>query len=308
MKLNLKNKAKERKLSTATPFGGVSDQELLLQFHSRNWAQLSPLRRLWVMQEIENRRAKADGRPALKVFINPQFPPEILGGHTVLPNGMECICLNPAFIQDSDKLRLFSGAKALNVILHEGRHAFQYHSVKDGFKYVSEAQRIDWMSVMGSLGGKYTSEGLMYWVQSIEMDARRFARRKMAEVQGMFRSMGIEDPAFNMALYRELTLEKMIIARVRQDMTVEMVDRYETMVLEHLKKTRPELDLTNLRPFDHLRFILMHPEITDPLEMLERLDRMADEKLGIRAEVKIDQIGGSRLGGLPGMGRNGPRG
>ena len=59
MKLNLKNKAKERKLSTATPFGGVSDQELLLQFHSRNWAQLSPLRRLWVMQEIENRRAKA---------------------------------------------------------------------------------------------------------------------------------------------------------------------------------------------------------------------------------------------------------
>lgn len=302
--MNQKNKAEDRKLDTATPFADVSDQELLLQFHSRNWRRLSPLYRLYAMQEIENRRAKADGRPALKLFINPKFPANILGGHMVLPNGMECICLNPGVIQNSGKFGAFSGAKALNIIMHEGRHAFQYHACRDGFKNVPEEQRIDWIAVMGSLGGRYTSEGLTYYVQSIEMDARRFARRKLMEVQGMFRSMGIEDPAFNYEMFRDLAMEKMIIARVRQDLTLEKVDQYEKTVLDYLKKTRPDLDLTNLHPFDHIRFILQHPEIKDPLEMLVRLDKMADAKLGIQTDKTLDRFKTTQLGSVVGIASN----
>lgn len=295
----------EKKLNTATPLANMSDKDLLLLFHSRNWLRMNQKLRLLAIQEIENRRALADGRPALKIYIDPKMGPNTYGGHCTTSDGQEYIVLNPRFLTGG-KLSQFTGALALGTILHEGRHAFQHHAIQDDFKNVPVEQKIDWTAVMAEFGGVYTSEHpVIYFIQSIEMDARRFARRKLMEVQRMFKSMGLEDRSFAAQLQKDLALEAIVISRVRQYMTLDSINKYEKMVLDHLKKTRPDLDLTNLKPFEHVRFILQHPEITNPLEMLDRLDKMADAKFGIKADSTPDKIKSSQFSGFSG---DGPRG
>lgn len=284
---------KNKKTGTATPFTDLSDRDLLILFHSRNWTRLTPRSRLAAMQEVENRRAKADGRPAVKIGIDPRLGADTYGGFS--PRD-EVIALNIRFFQGSEKFGKFGGAKALETILHEGRHAFQHFSVKLNLPSVPAAQKIDWIAVMHHFGGVYTNRHpIIYFLQSIEMDSRRFARRKLMETQKMFAAMGMEDPEMKVQLLKTLLLEARIIVSVRQNMTLEQINAYEKIVLDHLKTTRPDLDLTNLRPFDHVRFILQHPEIKDPLKMLEALDKMADAKMSIQVDKDMNKINGSGL-------------
>lgn len=288
----------EQMLSTSSPLSNISDKELLLLFHSQNWLRMGAKRRLFALQELENRRALADGRPALKLYIDPSMGPNTYGGHGTAPDGREIIVINPRFLHGG-RLSAFSGALALSTILHEGRHAFQRHAIKDDFKNVPIEQKIDWSAVMVEFGGVYTSEHpVIYFIQSIEMDARRFARRKLFEVQRIFKAMGMEDRAFTVQLQKDLAMEAIVISRVRQTLTLESINKYEKMVLDHLKKTRPDLDVTNLHPFEHVRYILMHPEIKDPMDMLTCLDKMADTKLGLKPDISLDRFKSSHLGNV----------
>lgn len=294
----------EKNLSTATPLANMSDKELLLLFHSRNWVRMNQKLRLCALQEIENRRALADGRPALKLYIDPHMDANTYGGHCTTADGQEYIVLNPRFLTGG-RLSAFTGALALGTILHEGRHAFQHHAIQDNFQNVPVEQKIDWTAVMAEFGGVYTSKHpVIYFIQSIEMDARRFARRKLMEVHRMFKNMGLEDRSFAAQLQKDLVLEAIVISRVRQHLTLDSINQYEKMVLDHLKKTRPDLDLTNLRPFEHVRFILQHPEIKDPMEMLACLDKMADAKFGVQTDKQLDKFKTSQLGSVTGADPN----
>lgn len=283
-----------------TPYLNKSDFDLLLLFHSKNWNRMRPKARMHALQEVENRRALADGRPALKIY-SCSMPPDHLGSHVRTPKGEELIVINSLFLT-SGKLSQFTGAGALGTVLHEGRHAFQSHAIRTDRKDIPDAQKIDWTAVMGEFGGLYTDDPpIFYYLQSIEMDARRFARYSLLDMYRMFKNAGIEDQSLDDHLQKLLERECTIIDLVRQHLTLESIDKYEQMVLNHLRKTRPDLDLKNLRPFDHARVILQNPTISDPLQILELLDKMADDNLGIQNDKKPDKLTESRIMGAIGL-------
>lgn len=282
----------------------LDDRTLMLLFHQTNWKRMNAQKRLMAMQEVENRRAKADGRPPVTIYIDLKMQPNTLGGYQRLPNGKEVIVLNHRFFTagklfSRSNMSIYNAASALNTVLHEGRHAFQMHAVREAFASVSEKVRMEWAAFMPSENGMYTSEDpLIYFLQSIEIDARRFARRKTAQVSQFFNGIGAPDPNFRLQTIKDVQLEAYVINRVRAVMTREMIDQYEQKVLDHFKKSHPELNVKELGLFDHVRFILDHPEISDPKEMLDRLDRMADEKLALKDGKHLNRLKDNRLNGL----------
>lgn len=282
----------------------LDEKSLLLLFHQKNWRRMNKEDRLRTLQEVENRRAKTDGRTPVEIIVG-SMPANTMGCHRMLPDGTGVIIINTRFVENGKlfgKLggtSIFNAANALNTVLHEGRHAFQCHVVRHAIANISKRQRLEWAAVMPSENGLYNSgNSIFYFLQSIEMDARRFARRKVAQVNRMFISMGIQDQNFSIQTIKDLKTELFFICYVRLHMTHEMIDKYEKMVLDHFKKTHPELDLNGLRLFDHVRFILDHPEINDPKEMLDRLDRMADEKLGLKDGKLLNRLENAKLNGL----------
>lgn len=282
----------------------LDEKALLLLFHQHNWRRMHWEDRLKVLQEVENRRAKQDGRAPAKVYAA-DLPANTFGGHCVLPDGTTKIVINARFMRNGKlfgKLSgtsVYSAAGALSTVLHEGRHAFQCDAVRHALTNLSERQKLEWAASMPSEKGLYDSgKTFFYYLQSIEMDARRFARRKLAQVDRLFVSMGVPDQNFRNQVIQDVQRELLIICRVRQSMTHAMVDQYEKLVLDYFKATHPELDLKHLRLFDHVRFILSHPEIKDPGEMLEHLDRMADEKLGLKEGKLLNRLDNAALNGL----------
>lgn len=284
---------------------GLDEKSLLLLFHQKNWSHMNKEDRLRTLQEVENRRAKADGRAPVQVTVPPFMPPNVGGYYSKRPDGTEVIYINPRFMQKSkllgksDSTAIFNAALALSTVLHEGRHAFQCNAVRNAIANISERQKLEWAAVMPSEKGLYDNgSSIFYFLQSIEMDARRFARRKVAQVNRLFISMGIQDQNFSQQTIKDLKLEERIICAVRLHMTHEMIDQYEKLVLAYFKKTHPALDLKDLRLFDHVRFILDHPEINDPKEMLDRLDRIADEKLGLKDGKLLNRLENAKLNSL----------
>ncbi len=284
----------------------LDERKLMLLFHQQIWKRMNKEMRLQTLQEVENRRAKADGRPPVKIIVVPGMEPNLYGGHGRLPDGREFICLNHRFLTagklfSKTDTSIYNGASALNTVLHEGRHAFQSHAVLDEFASVAKKVRLEWAAVMPDAKGLYNDQDpIIYMMQSIEMDARRFARRKIAQINQFFNSIGAPDPNFNLQVIRDIQRETLVISRVRATMTREMIDKYEEKVVEHFKQTHPEIDLKGLGLFDHVRFILDHPEIKDPKEMLERLDKMADEKMALRDGQRLNRFKNPGLNAMKG--------
>lgn len=284
----------------------LAEEDLLLLFHQQNWKRMNKEQRLQALQEVENRRAKADGRPPVEIIVEGNVPPENFGGYGMRPDGREAIYINRRFIM-AGKLfsgadtSIYNGASALATVLHEGRHAFQYHAVRDGFASIAEQVRLEWAAVMPALNGLYNNQDMaIYMLQSIEMDARRFSRRKIMRIDQFFKTIGAQDPNFENYIVQDLKQEILMISWVRAHMTREMIDQYEEKVKEHFKRTHPEIDLSALGLFDHARFILDHPEIQDPMEILKCLDRMADEKLALRDGANMNRFKNPGLNGMKG--------
>lgn len=282
----------------------LAEEDLLLLFHQENWKRMNKEQRLQAMQEVENRRARADGRPPVEIIVEGNMPPENFGGYQMRPDGGETIRINRRFVT-AGKLfsgadtSIYNGASALATVLHEGRHAFQCHAVRNGLGNIAEQVRREWAAVMPVMNGLYNNQNpVIYMLQSIEMDARRFSRRKIMRIYQFFKTIGAQDPNFENYIVQDLQEEALLISLVRAHMTREMIDQYEEMVKEHFKRTHPEIDLSALGLFDHVRFILDHPEIQNPLEMLKCLDRMADEKLAMQDGANMNRFKNPGLNGL----------
>ena len=75
-----------------------------------------------VMQEIENREAEKIGREPYKLI----FEDLGQGGYGYCDSNEKVISINVRFLMEKLK-GMWPGANALNTILHEGRHAWQYY-------------------------------------------------------------------------------------------------------------------------------------------------------------------------------------
>ena len=78
----------------------LSKEEMYMMLSTSMWKQLNPASRLALLQEMENRQAKLDGRPAVKICID-KMSKRSMGMHTVTRDGQEVIILNEKFIKDS---------------------------------------------------------------------------------------------------------------------------------------------------------------------------------------------------------------
>ena len=251
--------------------------------------------RLILLQELENRQAKLDGRRPVKVCSR-VMPSHTLGVHQTSPDGRECIFLNELYFKESKLFRnkdesIFNVAGAVSTVLHEGRHSFQHNSVdKKDTNKVSDRQLLSWAATMAGFGGKYVTPPYcsfaLYAMQEIEMDARRFAHNQIVEINRVFQSVGLRDLNFENRISLDHTRECELIEQIRREFSHEKLDAYERSVIEEFKKNNPDVNIKELRPFEHVRYILDHPEIKST-EMLEILDRMAKEKLAIKDSEKL---------------------
>lgn len=156
------------------------------------WTKLSEERKLEVLQTIENHSAFEAGRlscPVVGKFLYTGTDGVVLG--TYDPKN-QVIYVNSS--QFASNTRYGKDSEAIvTACLHEGRHAYQ-HQVADGIVlHDNQAEADAWKENLSE--GNYISfreNPRAYYNQPVEVDARRFAEEKYAEIVAERQSYDIE--------------------------------------------------------------------------------------------------------------------
>lgn len=156
------------------------EQSVLLT--GSQWTELSEERKLEVLQTIENHSAFEAGRlscPVLGKFLYTGTDGVVLGTYD---SKNQVIYVNSS--QFAADTRYGKDSEAIvTACLHEGRHAYQ-HQVADGIVlHDNQAEADAWKENLSE--GNYISfreNPRAYYNQPVEVDARRFAEEKYAEI------------------------------------------------------------------------------------------------------------------------------
>lgn len=156
------------------------------------WTELSEERKLEVLQTIENHSAFEAGRlscPVVGKFLYTGTDGVVLG--TYDPKNQVIYVNSSQFASDT---RYGKDSEAIvTACLHEGRHAYQ-HQVADGIVlHDNQAEADAWKENLSE--GNYISfreNPRTYYNQPVEVDARRFAEEKYAEIVAERQSYDIE--------------------------------------------------------------------------------------------------------------------
>lgn len=264
----------------------LSENQLYGMFAGRNWSTLDSDTRLCLLQEVENRRAKIDGRKPLKVSVA-KMRPSMMGACCTHEDGSQELVLNERFVKGS-RFGVHTAGEALNTILHEGRHAYQSHCIREGKGNVSRRMILEWMMSQET----YINSAIdydLYMLQAIEMDARYFARREIQKINDMLLADGIMDLGIRIQVEKDKQHEITMIKRIRNKLTAEHLDEIEKAVMDRFKEAHPDVDVSGIRLFEEARTILKHPELNRLDDVLEVMDRCMDEKLDWMEEV-LDEL------------------
>lgn len=264
----------------------LDDKQLYTMFAGRNWSTLDSDTRLCLLQEVENRRAKIDGRQPLKVSVK-KMDPSLMGACCTHPDGSQELVLNDLFVKVS-RFGAHSASEALNTILHEGRHAYQNHCVREGKGKVTKRMILEWMISQETYINSAKDYDL-YMLQAIEMDARYFARREIQKINDMLLADGIMDLGIRIQVEKDKQHEITMIKRIRNKLTAERLDALEKAVMDRFKEAHPDVDVSGIRLFEEARLVLKHPELNRLEDVLEVMDRCMDEKLDWMEEV-LDEL------------------
>lgn len=166
------------------------EQSVLLT--GSQWTELSEERKLEVLQTIENHSAFEAGRlscPVVGKFLYTGTDGVVLG--TYDPKNQVIYVNSSQFASDT---RYGKDSEAIvTACLHEGRHAYQ-HQVADGIVlHDNQAEADAWKENLSE--GNYISfkeNPRAYYNQPVEVDARRFAEEKYAEIVAERQSHDIE--------------------------------------------------------------------------------------------------------------------
>ncbi len=200
------------------------EQSVLLT--GNQWTELSEERKLEVLQTIENHSAFESGRlscPVVGKFLYTGTDGVVLG--TYDPKNQVIYVNSSQFASDT---RYGKDSEAIvAACLHEGRHAYQ-HQVADGIVlHDNQAEADAWKENLSK--GNYISfreNPRAYYNQPVEVDARRFAEEKYAEIVAERQSYDIESysghearDVFERQLYDEGTDEAQKAASFQQTET-----------------------------------------------------------------------------------------
>lgn len=141
----------------------------------------SEAKRQRIIERVEKKQAKKLHRPILPVVVNtsPTCP---YYGMFENNHGNQILHINLKLL-NTPSLRFH----ALETILHEGRHAYQYNIIKNKKIRFFEFKKKRWKQ---NYSGYITSneDELFYSMQPIERDAQRYAIKKMEKLRFKFRN------------------------------------------------------------------------------------------------------------------------
>ena len=263
---------------TSGELTSMSQDRLYQLFTNANWSKMNEASRLAALQEAENRQARADGRPPVKVQKGSREEfrhPDTLGGYNPYE---KVIRLNYRYIEG--KSPTHTGAGALSTILHEGRHAYQNYLVDKGVTSDSPVILKEWLTETVMYVPPEESF-LIYAIQSLEDDARRFARKEMQKILGSLLLCGIDDQGFRNEYAALLQEEAENIMMIQEYLTIDDIDDVAHSMRLAMETRFPNLDLSNMSLFDNARLVLESKvdSAQDVMDLLDKMDRLAQERV-----------------------------
>lgn len=166
------------------------------KFKYKKWICFSPAQRERILEKIEEKQAKKLGRKTLPLVINDDPNWHCYGSFEATPNGKRILKLSINLI-DNPKLRYH----ALETILHEGRHAYQYEQITKKkismFNFKAKKWRANYSGYISSL-----EDRTIYSMQPIERDAQKYAINQMEKHSFRFRNEADYQSTMRSMLYR----------------------------------------------------------------------------------------------------------
>ena len=149
------------------------------KFKLRKWENLSPAKRQKVLEKVEQKQAKKLNRTPLPVIIQPNASWNCYGMFTV-ENGKQLLYLNIRLITEPH-LRFH----ALETIMHEGRHAYQYKVSSSTDIGLLDFRARRWKQNYSGYISSY-EDRLFYSMQPIERDAQKYAIKQLSSMKFRF--------------------------------------------------------------------------------------------------------------------------
>ncbi len=166
------------------------------KFKFRTWAKLSPGKRQQVLEKIEKKQSKKLKRPTLPVIINSNEDWKCYGSFQVTSDGKQTLVLSINIIDDVS-LRYH----ALETILHEGRHAYQYNQItkkKIGFfNFRAKKWKENYSGYISS-----AEDRTVYNLQPVERDAQKYAIKFMEGFRRKFKNEADYHNTMKLMIYR----------------------------------------------------------------------------------------------------------
>ena len=172
-------------------------------FKLKNWLKYSQGKRQRIIERVEAKQAKKLRRPVLPVVVN------------IDPNcpyfGMFENSANRQILHINIKLLSEPALRfhALETVLHEGRHAYQYNIIKNNkirfFEFKKKKWRQNYAGYISSAEDK-----LFYGMQPIERDAQRYSIKKLEKMKFRFKNEDDYYTTLETMTYRYSETEKQL--------------------------------------------------------------------------------------------------
>lgn len=216
-----------------TQYSGLKENELYLLFGTESWEGMTAQQRLDALQEIENRFAGREGREPYRVLVIPpeQHDPGVQGYMVFEPGSRPMIYLNQYYFGGgADYLdSTYNAVGALETVLHEGRHCYQYEAVLNGNDRVDPDTLQAWAAnIMRYIPSDGTNAGFgVYEFQPLERDANGFAATELKDIyRHMVHLSGERDEGFEMALVALFESRAVSVMNVMWNTDAAMVEAY----------------------------------------------------------------------------------
>ena len=149
-------------------------------FKGSFWQGYSPEKRLKILQALEKKMAKKQSRPEVKVEVYPDPDWPSLGMFEV-KGGKQTLFINEKLIWNP-QLRFF----AMETIIHEGRHAYQYYVITNKkinwYNFKEKRWKANWEGYIPS-----SESEAAYNIQAVERDAQSFTLKMLKKLSYKYR-------------------------------------------------------------------------------------------------------------------------
>jgi hypothetical protein len=165
------------------------------KFKFRKWEHLSPAKRQRVLEKVEQKQAKKLNRTPLPVIMQTDASWNCYGMFAV-ENGKQLLYLNIRLITEPH-LRFH----ALETIMHEGRHAYQYKLASSTDIGLLNFRARKWKQNYSGYISSYEDK-LFYSMQPIERDAQKYAIKQLSYMKFRFGDEEDYKNTLNSMIYR----------------------------------------------------------------------------------------------------------